>query len=42
MPNVVQESDQFGQDSVMMWDGISIGGRTDLVVVRGNLTLQGT
>ena len=25
----------------MVWDGISIDGRTDLVVVRGNLTVAG-
>ena len=31
MLNVVQEGDRFGQDSVMVWDGISI------VVVCGNL-----
>jgi hypothetical protein len=38
MPNVVQEGDRFGQDSVMVWGGISIDGRTDLVVICGNLT----
>ena len=41
MPNVVQEGDRFGQGSVMMWGGISIDGRTDLVVVHGNLTAAG-
>jgi hypothetical protein len=40
MSNFAQESDQFGQGSVMMWSGISIDGRTDLVV-RGNLTAAG-
>ena len=38
MPNVVREGDRFGQDSVMVWVGISIDGRTDVVVVLGNLT----
>jgi hypothetical protein len=38
MPNVVQEGHRFGQGSVMVWGGISIDGRTDLVVVCGNLT----
>ena len=38
MPNVVQEGDRFGQGSVMVWSGISIDGRTDHVVFRGNLT----
>jgi hypothetical protein len=41
MPNVVQEGDQFGQGSVMVWGGISIGGYTDLVIVHGNLTAIG-
>jgi hypothetical protein len=40
MPNV-QEGDRFGQGSVMVWGGISIDGRTDLVVVRVNLTTTG-
>jgi hypothetical protein len=40
MPNVVQEGDRFRQGSVMVWGGISIDGRTDLVV-RGNLTAAG-
>jgi len=38
MPNVVQEGDRFGQGSVMVWGGINIDGRTDLVVVPRNLT----
>ena len=38
MPNVVQEGDKLGQGSVIMSGGISIVDRTDLVVVRGNLT----
>ena len=37
MPNVVQEGDRFRQGSVMVWGGIIIDGRWDLVVVRGNL-----
>ena len=41
MPNVVQEGDLFGQSSVMVWGGISIDGRADLLVVRGNLTAAG-
>ena len=41
MSNVVQEGDRFGQGSVMVWGGFSIDGRTDLVVVRGNLTSAG-
>ena len=38
MPNVVQESDRFGQGSLMVWSGISIDGHMDLVVVCGILT----
>ena len=38
MPNVDQEGDRFGQCSVMVWGGISSDDRTDMVVVRGNLT----
>ena len=30
MPNFVQEGDQFGQVSVVVWGGISIECRTDL------------
>ena len=41
MPNVVQEGDRLGQGPVMMWSGISLDGRTDLVVVHGNLTAAG-
>ncbi|XP_068083479.1 uncharacterized protein [Anabrus simplex] len=41
MPNVVQEGDRFGQCSVMVWGGISIDGRTDVVVVCSNLTPAG-
>jgi Transposase. len=41
MPNVVQEDDRFGQGSMMVWGGISIDGRMDLVVVHGNLTAVG-
>lgn len=37
--NVV-EHDHFGGGSVMVWGGISMTGRTDLVVVDGNLTGQ--
>jgi hypothetical protein len=33
MPNVVQESDRFGQGSVMVWSGIIIDGCMDLVIV---------
>ena len=39
MPNV-QEGNRFRQGSVMVWDGISIDGRKDLVI-RGNLTTVG-
>jgi hypothetical protein len=35
--NVVQEGEKFEQGSVMVWGGISIDGRMDLVV-RDNLT----
>ena len=38
MPNVVQEGDRFGQGYVIVWGGIYIDGRTDLVVVPRNLT----
>jgi hypothetical protein len=41
MPNFVQEVDRFGQDSLMVWGGVSIDGRTDPVVVRGNLAAAG-
>jgi hypothetical protein len=41
MPNVVLEGDRFGQCFVMVWGGISIDGRTDLIVVRGNHTAAG-
>jgi hypothetical protein len=41
MPNNVQEGERFGQDSVMVWGGISIDGHTDLVFVCGNLTAAG-
>jgi hypothetical protein len=41
MRNVVQEGNRFGQGSVLVWGGISIEGRTDLVVVRDNLTPAG-
>jgi hypothetical protein len=41
MANVVKEGDRFGQGSLMVWGGISIGGCADLVVVRGNLTAVG-
>jgi hypothetical protein len=40
MPNV-QEGDRFGEGSVMVWGGISIDDRPDLVVVNGNLTAAG-
>ena len=41
MPNGVQEGNRFRQGSVMVWGGISIDGRMDLVVVHGNLTAAG-
>ena len=41
MANVVQECNRFGQGSVMVCGGISIDGRTDLVLVLGNLTAVG-
>ena len=41
MPNFVQEDDRFRQGSLMVWGGISINGRTELVVVRSNLTAAG-
>jgi hypothetical protein len=41
MPNVVQEDDQFGQGSVMVWGDISIDGHMDLAVFCSNLTAAG-
>ena len=41
MSIVVKESDRFGKGSVMLWGGISIDGRNDLVVARANLTTAG-
>ena len=38
MPNIVQEVDSFGQDSMLVWSGISVDSHTDLVVVHGSLT----
>ena len=38
MPNVIQEVDRFGQGSMMVWGGMSMEGRTNLSVFRGNLT----
>jgi hypothetical protein len=38
MSNVVQEGDRFGHGSMMVWDGISIVGHMDLVIIHGNLT----
>ena len=37
-PNCVRQVDHFGGGSVMMWGAISYTGRTDLVLVQGNLT----
>jgi hypothetical protein len=42
MPNVVQEGNQFGQGSVMVWDGISIDDHMDPVIIHGNFTTAGT
>jgi hypothetical protein len=41
MSNVVQEGDRLGHGTVMVWGGISIDDRTDLVVVLDNLTAAG-
>lgn len=37
----IRERDRFGGGSVMVWGGIMGDRKTDLVVVRGNLTAQG-
>ena len=37
-PNCLRQVDHFGGGSVMMWGAISYTGRTDLVLVQGNLT----
>lgn len=36
----VTEVDRFRRGSVMVWGGISYHGKTNLVVIRGNLTAQ--
>ena len=36
----IHEYDAFGRGSVMIWAGISLGGRTDIVFVDGTLTAQ--
>ena len=38
--DVILETKAFGGGSVMVWAGISLGGRTDLVFVDGTLTAQ--
>lgn len=38
--NCIQEVDRFGGGSVMMWAAISHNGKTNLVLVNGNLTAQ--
>ena len=37
----VTEVDRFRRGSVMVWGGINHQGKTDLVVIRGNLNAQG-
>lgn len=37
LPAAIQEVDRFGGGSVMVWAGISLENRTDLVVIQGNL-----
>ena len=39
--NCLIERDRFGGGSVMVWDGIMGRGKTNLVVVQGNLNAQG-
>ena len=36
----IDEIDAYGRGGVMVWAGISTGGKTDLVIVDGNLTSQ--
>ena len=36
----ILDSDAYGRGSVMVWGGISIGGRTDLAMIDENLTAQ--
>ena len=36
----IQETEAFGGGSVMVWAGIAIGGRTELVLINGTLTSQ--
>ncbi len=38
MDRHIQEVDAYGRGSVMVWAGISIGGKTDLIVIDGTLT----
>ena len=37
----VTEVDPFRRGSVIVWSGINHQGKTDLVVIRGNLNAQG-
>ena len=37
-PNCVRQVDRYGGGSVMVWGAMSYNGRSDLVVVQGNLT----
>ena len=37
----VTEADHLRRGSVMVWGGINHQGKTDLVVIRGNLNAQG-
>lgn len=38
--NAFQEVHSFRGGTIMVWGGISIGGRTDLVLLQGNMTAQ--
>ena len=38
--DVIVETQAFGGGSVMVWAGVSLGGRTELIFVNGNLTSQ--
>ena len=39
-PNCVRQVDRFGGGSVMVWGAMSYNHRSDLVIIRGNLTAQ--
>ena len=40
IPQCVSHTKAFGGGSVMVWGGITAGGKTPLVTVRGNLTAR--